>query len=169
MNKNILILFAFIFLSSTALAQSLNDQINAVDEAQRRHLLEQERVIQLEREEAERRASAIKRSVEKRKADELAEKKRKAEEILADKKREQAYEDQLRSLEIQRRSLQLDMEKAKTSRVNDYIDQELKAQAAQTDVIKSQADATRDLAAGKKNFLEKTGEAEVKRQSGVFK
>lgn len=53
-----------------------------------------------------------------------------------DKLREQAYEDQLRELNIQTLS-------AKAKRTDDYIDAELANQTASTDVVQSVADRTR--------------------------
>jgi hypothetical protein len=90
-------------------------------------------------------------------------------EAEADKKRDQGYQDQLRALDVQQKALAVEAEKARVARSNEYIDQELKEKAAQTDVIKSEADSNRDLSQGTKTLLEKTGDAEVKSQSGLFK
>lgn len=87
----------------------------------------------------------------------------------ADKKRAQAYQDQLRSLQIEREQLQLQAMKARVARANDFIDQELRQDAAQTDVVQSRADANRALSQGTKSLLEDTGKARVKNASGWFK
>jgi len=139
MKKTILIA-VFLLTSANVQAQSLTDQINAVDAVQE----QQERAAAAQ---AQQRHAAA----------------------LADKKRNQDYEDQLRAMDVQKKQLQVDMDKARVARANDYIDQELKAKSAETDVVKSQADANRDLSSGTKTLLEDTGEAEIKSQSGIFK
>ncbi|PNK93112.1 hypothetical protein CEQ28_023510 [Hafnia alvei] len=53
------------------------------------------------------------------------------------------FESKLRDIELQRAQLQLKMEQAKADRTNEYIDQELKRDQAETDVVKSQADANK--------------------------
>ena len=60
-------------------------------------------------------------------------------------------------------------EEARLKREDDFIDQELKEKAANTDVGQSQADVNRNLSSGQKTLLEKVGEAEVKKNSGFFK
>jgi len=138
--KKLILIVAFLAVSTHAHAQSLTDQINAVDAAEQ----QQERTA-------------------------MAKAQQRHAEALADKKRDQSYEDQLRATVVQKRQLEIEMEKARLARANDYIDQELKAKAAETDVVKSQADANRDLSSGTKTLLEDTGKAEVKSQSGMFK
>jgi hypothetical protein len=71
----------------------------------------------------------------------------------ADKLRDQAYTDQLRSIQIQEEQTQLDMDKAKAARANAYIDQDLARDKAQTDVIQSNADANRNVSVGIKTYL----------------
>src|SRR6185437_1242364 len=101
-------------------------------------------------------------AVAKKRAEEAVLRQKREDEALTDKKRDQAYEDQLRALEVQEKALEIEAEKARVTRANEYIDQDLKQRAAVTDVIKSHADATRNVSEGAKTFLEKTGEAEVK-------
>lgn len=93
----------------------------------------------------------------------------KAAEALADKKRDQNYEDQQRQLALEEQKLRLQMLKAKAERANEYVDQDLGRQAAQTDVIQSHADATRNVSEGAKSLLQSTGEAEIKDASRWFK
>lgn len=88
---------------------------------------------------------------------------------MADKKRDQAYEDELRQLELEERKLELARKKARVNREDDFIDQELKNQAAHTDVVQSRADAARNISSGTKTLMEKEGEASVKKESGFFK
>ncbi len=137
-----------LLIAGNAYAQdSLMEQINAVEAAQKQE------------EAAERAAQqAQERKIAQRKA-----------EMLADKQRDQTHEDKLRELDVQERALQIEAEKARVARQNDFIDQELKERQAVTDVIKSHADVNRNLSEGTKTLLEKKGEAEVKKESGVFR
>lgn len=82
--------------------------------------------------------------------------------------REEAYEDDLRALELEERRLALQAKKAKVARANDYIDAELRDSAARTDVIQANADSARNVTSGAKSFLEDTGKAQVKRAGGLF-
>ena len=88
---------------------------------------------------------------------------------MADKKRDQSYEDELRQLEIEERKLELARKKARVSREDDFIEQELKRESAKTDVIQSGADSARNLSSGSKTLMEKEGEAKVKKESCFFK
>lgn len=90
-------------------------------------------------------------------------------EYIADKKRDQAYEDQLRLLELEALKLELERKKARVKREDDFIEQELKREAAKTDVIQSDADAQRNISKGTEVLLIKEGEARVKKESGFFK
>lgn len=146
--KTYVLIAIFLFSAGSSFAQgTLSEQINAVDAAQK------------EEEAAERAAQqAQERKLTQRKA-----------EMLAEKQRDQAHEDKLRDLDVQERALQIEAEKARVARQNDFIDQELKERAAVTDVIKSHADANRNLSEGTKTLLEKKGEAEVKKESGMFR
>lgn len=74
-------------------------------------------------------------------------------EASADKKRDQSYEDELRSLEIQKQKLALAKEEARVKRENEFIDQELKHKAAQTDVVQSEADANRNMTEGGRDLM----------------
>jgi hypothetical protein len=185
-------------LVTQASAQSsLTDQINSVyavqqkkdaaekaareaQQAEQQRLAEQREV---ERREAERRratehaaavAAAAKKQADaaaataKKEAEAATAAAKKEAEASADKKRDQQYEDQLRALQIEQKKLELQAAKARVDRTNDLINAELKRTDAQTDVIQSQADANRNISSGAKVLLEKTGEAEVKKQSGVF-
>jgi hypothetical protein len=170
MNRASVLIMAFLLASSAANAlPSLNDQINAVDDVEQQNDA-QERAAQqayqqhlYEEQQAEHAIEAKWRETE------LNLQRQKAAEAYADKKRDQDYDDQLRAFDIQEKTLKLQAEKTRVARENDYIDQELKEKAANTDVIKSKADATRDVSSGTKTLLEKTGEADVKSQSGVFR
>jgi hypothetical protein len=166
---------------------TLSDQINAVDAAQNRQraaamaaeatqraaqqgyerrLLDQQKATAALRQQREEAAASLQRQREEAV---LAERRKQQEEVAADKRRDQAYQDKLRDLDVQQRTLAVEAEKARVARANEYIDQDLKEQAARTDVVQSNADATRNVSAGAKTLLEKTGEAEVKSQSGFFR
>lgn len=82
--------------------------------------------------------------------------------------REESYEDELRALELEERRLALQAKKAKVARANDYIDAELRDSAARTDVIQSEADATRNVSSGAKSLMEDAGKAEVNRSNSLF-
>lgn len=49
-----------------------------------------------------------------------------------------------------------------------FINALLKKENFETDVIQSLADANRNVSSGEKMFLQKTGEATVKKTSGIF-
>jgi hypothetical protein len=185
-------------LVTQASAQSsLTDQINSVytvqqkKEATERAAREAQQAEQrrlAERREAERReaerihaaehaaavAAAAKKEAEaaaaaaKKQAELAAAAAKKEAEAAADKKRDQQYEDELRALQIEQKKLELQAAKVRVDRTNDLVNAELKRADAQTDVIQSHADANRNISSGAKALLERTGEAEVKKQSGVF-
>ncbi|WP_222548144.1 DUF5384 family protein [Asaia lannensis] len=161
---------------ATSRAQTaLDAQIGAVANVEqaeqdryRRAYEAQQNAYRAEREAAERRAVAAQKAANARA-------RLQAEAALSDKKRDQGYEDQLRALDLEERRLRLQAEKNRVARQNEFIDRELHEQDAQTDVVKSRADATRDLSSGTKTLLEKTGEkaaaegqAAVKKESGWF-
>ncbi|MFA2151189.1 DUF5384 family protein, partial [Escherichia coli] len=110
----------------------------------------------LEREarlEQQRRASAIEAQNRKAAAiaaDRKAAREKLESEIKEDKKRDIAYENELRSLEIQKLKLALAREETRVKRENDFIDQELKNKAAQTDILQSNAEANRNISEGGK-------------------
>ncbi|WP_265474214.1 DUF5384 family protein [Mergibacter septicus] len=118
-------------------------------------------------EEAGKRAAAQAREKAKREAKKKEE--RAYGEYIADKRRDQAYEDQLRLLQLEEMKLELERKKARVKREDDFIEQELKREAAKTDVIQSDADARRNISKGTETLLIKEGEARVKKESGFFK
>lgn len=90
-------------------------------------------------------------------------------ERIADKKREQEYENLKRQLEIEEMKIQLSKKRKRAEREDDFIDIELKHVQAQTDILRSEADAQRNISEGAKELMIKSGEAEVKKNSGWFK
>ncbi len=117
------------------------------------------------------------REAEKYRALQKAKQDRLHAEKMAEKRRNQAYEDRLREIELQAaelnlleaKKLELEMERARVKRANELIDAELAHSKAKTDQIQAQADAQRLEATGSKILQERLGEAAVKKNSGFFK
>ncbi len=165
-------------LSYPAIASSLQDQLSAVAEAeqqgkneeQKQHdewVAERNREIQQEK---QRRANA-RPPLTKERQRHLNKKARQDKldaEASADKKRDQSYEDELRSLEIQKQKLALAKEEARVKRENEFIDQELKHKAAQTDVVQSEADANRNMTEGGRDLMKSVGKAEENKSDSWF-
>lgn len=82
--------------------------------------------------------------------------------------RDEKFEDEARALALEEKRLELEARKAKVARTNEYIDAELRAQAASTDVVQSEADATRNVSSGAKVMMESSGEAEVNKSEKWF-
>ncbi|AWX16036.1 hypothetical protein CEP48_07570 [Mergibacter septicus] len=112
---------------------------------------------------------AIEQAKEKAKREAKEKEERAYKEYIADKRRDQAYEDLLRLLQLEAMKLELERKKARVKREDDFIEQELKREAAKTDVIQSDADARRNISKGTETLLIKEGEARVKKESGFFK
>ncbi len=166
-------------LSYPAIASSLQDQLSAVAEAEQQGKNEEQR--QHDEWVAERNRKSSKRSnvaqtprprLIKRAATAAANKKARQDkldaEATADKRRDQSYEDELRSLEIQKQKLALAKEEARVKRENEFIDQELKHKAAQTDVVQSEADANRNMTEGGRDLMKSVGKAEENKSDSWF-
>ena len=160
-------------LSYPAIASSLQDQLSAVAEAeqqgkneeQRQHdewVAERNREIQQEKQRRANKRAATAAANKKARQDKLD------AEASADKKRDQSYEDELRSLEIQKQKLALAKEEARVKRENEFIDQELKHKAAQTDVVQSEADANRNMTEGGRDLMKSVGKAEENKSDSWF-
>ncbi|REF28549.1 hypothetical protein BDD26_3477 [Xenorhabdus cabanillasii] len=180
MVKKILIASLLIVLSTPVLASSLQSQLSAIAEAESEGKAEEqkqqaekkaqlERAARAERERKQRETATRAEKIRKQEASRKAEKQRVLAEAAADKKRDQAYEDELRKLEIEMKKLELEKRSARAKRENEFIDQELKTQTAKTDVIQSEADANRNLSSGAKSLLESEGKAREKKSSSWFK
>ncbi|EMB2600384.1 DUF5384 family protein, partial [Salmonella enterica subsp. enterica serovar Cerro] len=63
---------------------------------------------------------------------------------------------------------QSNREEARVKRENEFIDQELKNKAAQTDVIQSNADSNRNMSEGGRDLMKSEGKAREKKASGWF-
>lgn len=157
MKKSVTLFLLGGFVFNIAYAD-LSADISAVAAAERSGQQAEAKAAAKARAEAQARARA-KEAIRQREYD----------NYMADKKRDQSYEDELRKLELEERKLELARKKARVSREDDFIEQELKREAAKTDVIQSDADATRNVSGGAKTLMEKEGEARVKKESGFFK
>ncbi|MCN4695943.1 DUF5384 family protein [Escherichia coli] len=162
-------------LSYPAIASSLQDQLSAVAEAeqqgkneeQRQHdewVAERNREIQQEK---QRRANA-QAAANKRAATAAANKKARQDKLDAEATADKKREDELRSLEIQKQKLALAKEEARVKRENEFIDQELKHKAAQTDVVQSEADANRNMTEGGRDLMKSVGKAEENKSDSWF-
>ncbi|WP_086956640.1 DUF5384 family protein [Xenorhabdus innexi] len=178
--KKILISSLLISLSLPVFASSLQEQMFAIAQAEnegkaeeQKQLAErqaqQEKAAKAERERKQREAAARTAKIRKQEAAREAEKQRILAEAAADKKRDQNYEDELRKLDLEMKKLELEKRTARVKRENEFIDQELKKEAAKTDVIQSDADVKRNLSSGTKSLLESVGKASEKEASGWFK
>lgn len=130
MNKKVFLLLAILALPFSVKAQSLQDQINAVDAA----------VTRQQADEAVEQAKVQKRQ--------QAEKAARDQE----RKRRQDRENKVQDMQVESMSLDLDAKRARASRTNEFIDQELKRQAAETDAI-------RNVSTGISENLKSTGRA----------
>lgn len=177
--RKAILLIIFSAFSLPGYATTLQDQLAAVAQAEQQGKSEEKRVqdelhfkreqaIQQERQRRANAAAIASQQAKAREAERKARREKVAAEAAADKKRDQSYEDELRSLEIQKQKLALAREEARVKRENEYIDQELKNQAAHTDVIKSQADANRNISEGGRDLMQSEGKARVEKASSWF-
>lgn len=165
-------------LSYPAIASSLQDQLSAVAEAeqqgkneeQRQHdewVAERNREIQQEK---QRRAMPVPPLTKERQRQRQI---RKLVRInwtpkpLRTKTRSKLWRwaTQLRDSETK---LALAKEEARVKRENEFIDQELKHKAAQTDVVQSEADANRNMTEGGRDLMKSVGKAEENKSESWF-
>jgi hypothetical protein len=169
---------------STAHAQSMQEQLNAINAAEseikatqdarrREYMRQQEQQAAAERaKRAEEQAIAQKQreseEAHRRAASEKAEAaaRQQREAVAKEKQRNQTYEDELRKMALEEKQLELQTKKAKVKRADDYIDQELNREKARTDVIQSEADATRNVSTGAKNMMTGIGKGEENKSKG---
>lgn len=147
--------------------------------------LDQQKAERLAKEEARRQAElAAQRAHEqkmakiaaaqraKQAAAQAAARQAKENERLADKARDQGYEDELRALALEEKRMELAHKKAMLeaqSRAADkYIEQDLNAHKAATDVIQSHADANRNVSEGIRDNLQKNGDAQIKQAGKLW-
>lgn len=177
--KKTIIATVLLALCASSQASSLSAQIGAVAAAEQSGKAQEQQqadayqyqLDQQARRDQQQRAAAS-AAANKRAAAARAAAAAKAAKVEAERKaevaRDQGYEDKLRDIELRRQELALKAEEAKVNRSNEYIDQELRAKSAASDVVKSEADANRAQSQGVKTLLEKEGEARVKKESNWF-
>ncbi|EOZ9286581.1 DUF5384 family protein [Enterobacter bugandensis] len=165
--------------SGSSFANSLQEQLSAVAQAEQQGKAEEQRLMDIQREKIEENKRLEQKRIERARAEAnrraaIASAERKAHrerveaELKADKNRDQKYEDELRKLEIEKQKLALAREEARVKRENEFIDQELKNKAAQTDVIQSHADSNRNISEGGKDLMKSEGKAREKEAGGWF-
>ncbi|AOM42254.1 DUF5384 family protein [Xenorhabdus hominickii] len=180
MVKEIFIASLLATLSMPAFSSSLQSQLSAIAQAENEGKTEEqkqqvalqaklEKEARAEKAKKQKEAATRAEKIRKHEAAQSVEKQRRLADAAADKKRDQTYEDELRKLELEMKKLELEKRVARVKRENDFIDQELKTQAAKTDVIQSEADVNRNLSSGGKALLESEGRAREKQSSGWFK
>ncbi|MFQ3395721.1 DUF5384 family protein [Enterobacter mori] len=149
-----------LFLSSPTHASPVQSQLSALAQAERQGQQEEQaaRDARLAQERAARRRHEQAVIAAQNKA------RLKQQAIDAEKartqKKEEAIQDQLIELELQKRKLALEREALRVKRENDFIDAELKERAARADVIQSEADSKRNISGGLKDFMLSKGKAE---------
>ncbi|HEY4043275.1 MAG TPA: DUF5384 family protein [Rhodopila sp.] len=175
MSKTFSCVAALLLLCSPVAAQSLAEQIGAVDAVQQQQRAQQD-AWRREAEDRAARGAAQQRAVAyaAQQKKEAAEKEARAA-AMADKMRDQHYVDQLRDAQIEHerlrvlseshdqdytdrmRDLEIAKEKSRLARENEFIDRDLKRQDAETDVVQSHADGMRNVTSGEKSLLEGAG------------
>lgn len=136
------VLLAGALVPHTGFSATLQEQIGNVDSV----------ISQQEAAEAKAKAAAEKKAAAQRAAVRAAKEKAKA--------RNEAHEDKLRSIEVENMELDLQAKRARVKRTDEFLDQEIKAKAAEADVIQSEADATRNISSGIGENLKSKGRAE---------
>ena len=137
----------------------LSAQIDAVYAVQQR----EEAAAAAVRKQAADKQKATEATARHKEALAAARARRQESEERADRKRDRDYLDQRRSIFLQQEELELAEKRAHVARVNEFINRDLAHQDAETDVLKSDAEATRNLSMGAKTFLDDEGTAEIRR------
>jgi len=186
MKKNVLTaaISLFVLAASPANAQSMQDQLKALESAEndikakqeaRRQEYQRQQEAQAAQERAkraeeqarmekQREEDARNRRIASEKAEAIAKQQREAAAKERDKK--EAYNDELKRMALEEKQLELQVKKAKVKRADDYIDQELNREKAKTDVIQSDADANRNVSTGAKNMMTGIGKGEENKTKG---
>jgi hypothetical protein len=159
--KNIL-LFGFIFATAFPLishAATLQQQLSDVAQAEQQGQSEEQARWEYYQQEREYHYEQYMKERNRRIAAANARAHAREVERLKDKARDQAYQDQLRQLQVEKGKLEVQQLAGRTQRNDEFLTQDLKKQAAETDVIQSQADANRDNAEGNKALMTSQGKA----------
>lgn len=177
-----IIMAAVGFSGVTTAAYAANPWQGAIDE---HNLIQKEKAQRLAKEEAQRQAElAAQRAHEqkmakiaaaqraKQAAAQAAARQAKENERLADKARDQSYEDELRALALEEKRMELAHKKAmleaQSKAADKYVEQDLNTRRAATDVIQSQADANRNVTEGIRDNLQKNGDAQIKQAGKLW-
>lgn len=179
MKMSIIALIVLAASASAAHAAADLSGIGAVAQAEHAGIVAEQRRVDDQRAEYDRQMAANERRQEaeaRRYASQRAEANRRAaarqaaheKAVNEAQKRDNDYQDKLRDLELRRQQLDIAAQEARVKRENEYIDQELRAKSANSDVVKSQADATRAVAEGQKNLMTSEGQARIKKVSSWF-
>jgi hypothetical protein len=160
--KNIYIAITIAMLSSGAIAQSLQDQLNNMNNAyqsnqnaEKARIAEQQRQAAAAQEKRDAQAAAAQAKRDAQAAEQ-------ARIAAKDKARNQAFEDEQRMLDLEERKASVAASRAQAKRANDYIDADLRKKGAQTDVIQSEADANRNISKGAGDMLSGVGKGAAK-------
>lgn len=173
-----IIMAAVGFGGVTTAAYAANPWQGAIDE---HNLIQKEKAQRLAKEEAQRQAQlAAQRAHEQKmakiaaaqRAKQAAARQARENERLADKARDQNYEDELRALALEEKRMELAHKKAmleaQSKAADKYIEQDLNTRKAATDVIQSQADANRNVTEGIRDNLQKNGDAQIKQAGKLW-
>jgi len=166
---------------SVAHCQQLSDQLNSLRAAQSEYEDRQREEARLqaerERQAEEHRLAQIRaaqREQEQRHQEAAAQAKAENDERLREKARLQRQQDEEHALEMEQTRAKGEetkaMSAARAARAKEYVDADLAKQKAETDVIQSNADATRNVSEGMKELqtgIGKGAEAEGERWGSV--
>lgn len=169
------------FITSTAFAQldlqsqigsirQSQDQIKSEEDARRRQFIAEQKERERIKADQDRVNQERAFEVEKKRIDaaQVAERDRMAlaRERQAreekEKSRNRAFEDEQRRLDLMDRKADIATKRARADRSNDYIDRELSREDAKNDVIKSNADANRNLSEGGRDMMKGIGKGAAK-------
>ena len=157
MNKILLPLFMFSCVAVADPFAALESHQKSVDDKQallvKQQQEERERIAK-EAEAKRKEQAAIAAAEQKRKTAAVNAAEQKRQQAVAsanaekakDKARQQQYEDELRQIQLDAMRLELQRKAARVAREDDFVNAELKAMNANTDVVQSEADATRIMA-----------------------
>jgi len=159
--------------------QQLSDQLNSLRAAQSeyedRQRAEARLQAQHERQAEERRLAQIRaaqHAQEQRHQEAVAQAKAQNDERLRDKARLQRQQDEEHALEMEQTRVKVEetkaMSAARAARAKEYVDADLAKQKAETDVIQSNADATRNVSEGMKELQTGIGKGAEAEGSRLF-
>lgn len=175
MKKLLLALSISFCLSPASHAGQMDNQLNALRQAELQNESAKRQQIAAEQAKTkaeQQRQAAAQAAYERKQAAAraaAAERQQKLDaERAAARQKEAQYTDSLRDMDLEARKLELERQRARIKRENEFIDQELKRESAKTDNIQSDADAKRAVSQGAKELMQKEGDARVKKESGWF-